>query len=45
VRKVQKVKVMAGLVGIAVQDLGAVARRKNLVRVLMSVANVLGNNI
>jgi hypothetical protein len=42
---VQKVKVMAGLVGTTVQDLEAVARRKNLVRVPMSVANVLGNNI
>jgi hypothetical protein len=45
VRKVQKVKVMAGLVGIAVQDLEVAVKRKNLVRVPMSVANVLGNNI
>jgi hypothetical protein len=36
---------MAGLVGIAVQDLEAAARRKNLARVPMSVANVPGNNI
>jgi hypothetical protein len=45
VRKVRKVKVMVGLVGIEVQDLEAAAKRKNLVRVPMSVANVLGNNI
>jgi hypothetical protein len=36
---------MVGLVGIEVQDLEAAVKRKNLVRALMSVANVLGNNI
>jgi hypothetical protein len=36
---------MAGLVGIEVQDLEAAVKRKNLVHVRMSVANVLGNNI
>jgi hypothetical protein len=45
VHKVQKMKVMADLVGIEVQDQEAAVKRKNLVRVRMSVANVLGNNI
>jgi len=42
---VRKVKVMAGLVDIEVQDLEAAVKRKNHGHVLMSVANVLGNNI
>jgi hypothetical protein len=45
VRKVRKVKVTVGLVGIEVQDLEAAVKRKNLVLARMSVANVLGNNI
>jgi hypothetical protein len=44
VRKVQKVKAMVDLVGIEVQDQEAAVKRKNLVHVRMSVANVLGNN-
>jgi hypothetical protein len=44
-RKVLKVKVMAGLVGIEVQGLEAAVKRKNLVLVRMSAVNVLGNNI
>jgi hypothetical protein len=44
-RRELKAKVMVGLVGIEVQDQEAAVKRKNLVRVHMSVANVLGNNI
>jgi hypothetical protein len=42
---VLRVKVMADLAGIEVQDQEVAARRRNLVHVRMSVANVLGNNI
>jgi hypothetical protein len=42
---VQRVKAMADLVGIVVQDQGVAVKRKNLAHVRMSVANVLGNNI
>jgi hypothetical protein len=42
---VLKVKVMAGLVGIEVQDQEGAVKRKNLVLVRMSAVNVLGNNI
>jgi hypothetical protein len=36
---------MADLVDIEVQGLGVAVKRRNLVRVRMSVANVLGKNI
>jgi hypothetical protein len=42
---VLRVKVKADLAGIEVQGLEVAARRRNLVHVRMSVANVLGNNI
>jgi hypothetical protein len=41
-RKVRKVKVMVGLVGIEVQDQEVAVKRKNLVHVRMSAVNVLG---
>jgi hypothetical protein len=42
---VQRVRVMAGPADIEVQDQEVAVKRRNLVHVRMSVANVLGNNI
>jgi Fe2+ transport system protein FeoA len=42
---VQRVRVMADPADIEVQDQEVAVRRRNLVPVRMSVANVLGNNI
>jgi hypothetical protein len=42
---VQRVRVMADLVDIEVQDQEVAVKRRNLVHVRMSVVSVLGNNI